>query len=120
MSTPQRPGGAQPGILTLNIKDNSALYLAYMPFIKNGGLFIPTAKEYRLGDEVFILLTLMESDERLPVAGKVVWITPRAAQGKRVQGIGVQFTTQDGGAAQQRIETLLAGSLNSEKPTHSM
>ena len=66
MSTiPPRPGGPQPGILTLNIKDKSALFSAYMPFVKNGGLFIPTSKEYRLGDEVFILLTLMDSTERL-------------------------------------------------------
>lgn len=120
MSTPQRPAGIQPGILTLNIKDKSALYISYMPFIKNGGLFIPTSKEYRLGDEVFILLTLMESTERLPVAGKVVWVTPRAAQGKRAQGIGVQFSVQDNGATQKKIEALLAGALGSDRPTHTM
>jgi type IV pilus assembly protein PilZ len=50
-----RPGGAQPGILTLNIKDKSALYVSYMPFIKNGGLFIPTTRDSKLGDEVFLL-----------------------------------------------------------------
>ncbi len=120
MSTPARPGGAQPGILTLNIKDKAALYVAYMPFIKNGGLFIPTAKEYRLGDEVFILLTLMESPERIPVAGKVVWLTPKGAQNKRVQGIGVQFSPQDGGTTQKKIETLLAGALGADRPTHTM
>ncbi len=110
----------QPGILTLNIKDKSALYVAYMPFIKNGGLFIPTSKEYRLGDEVFILLTLMDSSERLPVAGKVVWITPRGAQGKRAQGIGVQFSSQDNGTTQKKIETLLAGAVGAERATHTM
>lgn len=121
MSTPPpRPGGAQPGILTLNIKDKSALFAAYMPFVKNGGLFIPTSKEYRLGDEVFILLTLMDSAERLPVAGKVVWVTPRAAQGKRVQGIGVQFSLQDGGSTQQKIETQLAGTAGFDRPTQTM
>jgi type IV pilus assembly protein PilZ len=120
MSTPQRPTGVQPGILTLNLKDKSALYVSYMPFIKNGGLFIPTSKEYRLGDEVFILLTLMDSAERLPVAGKVVWVTPRAAQGKRAQGIGVQFSSQDGGATQKKIESVLAGALTADRPTHTM
>ena len=119
MSTAPRPGG-QPGILTLNIKDKSALYVAYMPFVKNGGLFIPTEKSYKLGDEVFILLTLMDSAERLPVAGKVVWVTPRGAQNKRQQGIGVQFSTQDLGATQKKIETALAGALGSDRPTHTM
>ena len=114
-----RPGGAQPGILTLNIKDKSALYVSYMPFIKNGGLFIPTTRDSKLGDEVFLLLTLMDSTERLPVAGKVVWVTPRGAQGKRQQGIGVQFSTQDGGVTQKKIETLLAG-VPTDRPTHTM
>jgi len=66
-------------ILTLTIKDKNALYAAYMPFISNGGLFIPTSRKYQLGDEVFMLLTLMEDQERIPVAGKVVWITPVGA-----------------------------------------
>ena len=58
----------KPGLLTLTIKDKSALYLAYMPFVKNGGLFIPTNSNYRLGDEVFMLLNLMGEEEKLPVA----------------------------------------------------
>ena len=108
------------GILTLTIKDKSALYVAYMPFIKNGGLFIPTSKPYRLGDEVFILLTLMDQTERLPVAGRIVWVTPRGAQGKRAAGIGVQFSDQDNGQTQKKIETYLAGALGAERPTHTM
>lgn len=120
-SQPPRAGGGAPtGILTLHIKDKSALYVAYMPFVKNGGLFIPTNKEYRLGDEVFMLLTLIESPERLPVAGKVIWVTPRGAQNKRVQGIGVQFSTQDAGATQKKIEGLLTGALGADRPTHTM
>lgn len=108
------------GILTLTIKDKSALYVAYMPFIKNGGLFIPTSKPYRLGDEVFILLTLMDQTERLPVAGRIVWVTPRGAQGKRAAGIGVQFSDQDNGQTQKKIETYLAGALGADRPTHTM
>ncbi|MCK5724161.1 MAG: pilus assembly protein PilZ, partial [Gammaproteobacteria bacterium] len=68
------PVGRQ-GILSLTIKDKSALYAAYMPFVKHGGLFIPTNKNYGLGEEVFMLLTLMEETEKLPVAGKIIWIT---------------------------------------------
>ncbi|QHS09492.1 PilZ domain-containing protein [Sinimarinibacterium sp. NLF-5-8] len=119
MNGPSASSG-QPAILTLNIKDKAALYSGYMPFIKNGGLFIPTTKEYRLGDEVFILLTLMEDPERLPVAGKIIWITPKGAQNKRPQGIGVQFSEQDGGVTQKKIEALLAGALGGERPTHTM
>lgn len=108
------------GILSLTIKDKSALYAAYMPFVKGGGLFIPTKKSYRIGDEVFMLLTLMEEPEKLPVAGKIIWITPVGAQGNRAAGIGVQFSEQDDGAARNKIEGFLAGTLDSERPTHTM
>lgn len=112
-------GGARNGILSLTIKDKAVLYAAYMPFVKNGGLFIPTNKTYKLGDEVFMLLNLMEEPEKLPVAGKVVWVTPRGAQGNRAAGIGVQFSDQDD-TASNKIENYLAGSLDSDRPTHTM
>jgi type IV pilus assembly protein PilZ len=108
------------GILSLTIKDKSALYAAYMPFIKGGGLFIPTKKSYQIGDEVFMLLTLMDETEKLPVAGKIVWITPPGAQGNRAAGIGVQFSDQDDGVARNKIEGYLAGALDSDRPTHTM
>ena len=113
------PAGRQ-GILSLTIKDKSALYAAYMPFVRNGGLFIPTNKSYGLGDEVFMLLTLMEETEKLPVAGKIIWVTPKGAQGNRAAGIGVQFSDQDGGAARTKIDTYLAGALKSDRQTHTM
>ena len=116
------PGGRDPrqGILSLTIRDKSALYASYMPFIKNGGLFIPTAKPYNIGDEVFMLLSLMDSKEKLPVAGRVVWITPIHAQGNKTAGIGVQFSELDKGATRNKIETHLAGALSSDRATHTM
>jgi len=108
------------GILSLAIKDKGSLYAAYIPFVQNGGLFIPTIKPYQLGDEVFMLLSLMDETERLPVAGNVVWITPANAQGNRTAGIGVQFSKQDNGQTRNKIETLLAGALQADRPTHTM
>ena len=114
-------GGARQGILSLAVKDKNALFQAYMPFLKQGGVFVPTPKRYFIGDEVFLLLTLPESTERLPVAGKVVWVTPAGAQGNRAAGIGVQFAeTPEGEAVKGKIEAILAGILNSDKPTHTM
>lgn len=107
------------GILSLTIKDKAVLYSAYMPFLVNGGLFVPTNKVYQVGEEVFMLLTLMDEPEKIPIAGKVVWVTPRGAQGNRTAGIGVQFSEQDN-SANSKIETHLAGSLGSDRPTHTL
>ena len=112
------PGGRN-GILSLTIKDKSVLYAAYMPFIKNGGLFIPTSKQYQLGDEVFMLLKLMDEPEKIPVAGKVVWVTPKGAQGNKVAGVGVQFNDEDD-IVRNKIETYLAGAIKSDRMTHTM
>lgn len=108
------------GILSLTIRDKNVLYAAYMPFVKNGGLFIPTNRAYSLGEEVFMLLNLMDESERIPVAGKIIWITPMGAEGSRAAGIGVQFSEEDGGSTRARIENYLAGSLESQRPTHTM
>jgi type IV pilus assembly protein PilZ len=115
------PSGARQGILSLAVKDKAALYNAYMPYLKHGGIFVPTVKRYFLGDEVFLLLTLPESSERLPVAGKVIWITPTGAQGNRTAGIGVQFTeSAEGENVKGKIEALLAGTLSADRPTNTM
>lgn len=108
------------GILSLTIRDKGALYSAYMPFVKNGGLFIATPRAFRLGDEVFMLLTLMEEKERMPIAGRVVWITPKGAPGNRMAGIGVQFSDLDKGQTRNKIENYLAGALKSDRQTHTM
>ena len=113
--------GLRQGILTLNIKDKDSLYASYMPFIKGGGIFVPTTKRYFIGDDVFILATLPESNERLPIAGKVIWVTPPGAQGNRLAGIGVQIAASaEGTRARDLMETLLAGRSESEKPTYTM
>ena len=108
------------GILTVSIKDKSALYAAYMPFIINGGLFIPTNRDYEMGQEVFLLLNLMEETERLPIAGKVIWKTPPRSGSYKSSGIGLQFSDQDGGKARNKIETYLAGALESDRSTYTM
>jgi len=110
----------RPGVLSLSIKDKNALYAAYMPFVKNGGLFIPTSRKYKLGEEVFMLLNLLKGNEKIPVAGRVVWITPPGAQGQKHAGVGIQFNQKDSGPARNKIETLLGGALKSTRPTHTL
>lgn len=122
LAKPVRPGPnvARPGVLSLTIKDKNALYAAYMPFVKGGGIFVPSNRAYKLGEEIFMLLTLMDSKEKIPVAGHVIWITPSGAQGSRTSGIGIQFSEKDSGVARNKIEGILAGALNSERLTHTM
>jgi type IV pilus assembly protein PilZ len=115
------PSTGRPGAISLNIKEKSILYAAYMPYVRGGGVFIPTARPYRLGDEIFMLISLMEDPTKLPVAGKVIWVTPPGCHGNRVQGVGVQFKEDESGAlVRSRIESLLSGQLGLNRPTHTL
>ena len=105
--------------LFLTVKDRMQLYECYMPFLKDGGLFIPTDADHALGEAVSVLLDLMHEPERARVAGKVVWITPKGAQGNRPAGIGVGFDAE-GDALRRKIETYLAGALGSQRRTHTL
>lgn len=110
----------KPGVLSLAIKERASLYAAYMGYVKGGGLFIPTTKPFKMGEEVFMLLSLLDDPLKLKVVGHVVWITP-TTQGNRPQGIGVQFSEKDGGQeARNKIEALLGSALKSARPTHTM
>jgi type IV pilus assembly protein PilZ len=110
----------KPGVLSLAIKEKNALYAAYMPYVKGGGLFIPTNKAFKVGEEVFMLLSLVDDPVKLKVVGKVVWLTP-AAQANRPQGIGVQFSEKDGGIeVRNKIEAILGGALKANRATHTM
>ncbi len=113
-------GALKPGVLSLAIKEKVALYAAYMPFLAGGGLFIPTNKPFKMGEEVFMLLSLLDDPLKLKVVGNVVWITP-ATQGNKPQGVGVQFNEKNGGLeARNKIEALLGNVLKSSRPTHTM
>ena len=107
----------QPGLLTLNLPDRAALYAAYMPFVRNGGLFVPTDAEFAIGDEVLLLLTYEK--ERFSINGKVAWINPKGAQGRRRQGVGVQFSPESADA-QKHFEAVLGGMLSGERATDTM
>ncbi len=67
-----------------------------------------------------MLVSLPDEAAKIPVSGRVVWITPGDAQGKRAQGVGIQFSNDEAGrSAKKNIERLLAGMLDSSKITHT-
>ncbi len=112
---------ARPSVLSLAIKEKAALYAAYMPFLKNGGIFLPTQKPYALGDEIYLILALMDDPNKYPIAGKVAWITPAGANNNKAQGIGVHFPDDESGQkARLRIEEILGAALRSSRATHTL
>ena len=112
---------SRPGVFTLVIRSKSALYAAWMPLLKHGGIFLPSNRSHSLGEDVLILLTLLDDPNKIPLQGNVAWINPAHSAGNRPQGIGVQL--HDGEVARElrkKVEGLLAGALQSSRPTHTI
>lgn len=111
----------RPSVIQLAIKEKAALYAAYIPLFGEGGIFIPTAREYKLGDDIYVLLSLPDDPQRYPVAGKVAWVTPAKAAGSRTQGVGIQFPKDEKSRLLKiKIEEILGAALGSDRPTQTI
>ena len=120
-ASPAATSAARPSVIQLVFREKGALYAAYIPLFTEGGLFVPTTREYRLGDDIYLLLSLPEDPQRYPVAGKVAWITPANASGGRTQGVGVRFPNDEKTRQLKvKIEELLGTTLQSSKPTQTI
>jgi type IV pilus assembly protein PilZ len=114
------PAG-RPSVIQLVFREKGALYAAYVPLFAEGGLFVPSTREYQLGDDIYLLLTLPGDPQRYPVAGKVGWITPANTSGGRTQGVGVRFPSDEKTRVLKiKIEELLGTSISSSKPTQTI
>ncbi len=111
----------RPSVIQLSIKEKAALYAAYIPMFTEGGVFIPTPRDYMLGDDVYVLLSLPDDTQRYPVAGKVAWVTPSKAAGGRTQGVGIVFPKDEKSRAlKAKIEDILGAHLASDRPTQTI
>jgi type IV pilus assembly protein PilZ len=112
---------ARPSVIQLVFREKGALYAAYIPLFADGGLFVPTARDYKLGEDIYLLLSLPDDPQRYPVAGKVGWVTPANASGGRTQGVGVRFPTDEKTRMLKvKIEEILGTSISSSKPTQTI
>jgi type IV pilus assembly protein PilZ len=112
---------SRPSVIQLSIKEKAALYAAYIPLFADGGIFIPATRDYRLGDDVYVLLSLPDDTQRYPVAGKVAWVTPAKAQAGRTQGVGIRFPPDEKSRQLKlKIEEILGSSLGSDRPTQTI
>jgi type IV pilus assembly protein PilZ len=112
---------SRPTVIQLVFREKGALYAAYIPLFAEGGVFVPTTRDYKLGDDIYLLLSLPDDPQRYPVAGKVAWLTPANASGGRTQGVGVRFPADEKTRALRvKIEEVLGTSISSAKPTQTL
>lgn len=107
------------GIIQVNIPDRKVLQSSYMPFVNGGGLFIPSNQAVKMDDEIFVLATLPDQSQKIPLTGKVIWISYKQTVGKP-QGFAIQLSGEKGIYYKMEAEKLLAGSMSLNHPSFTM
>ncbi|MDM1756562.1 MULTISPECIES: PilZ domain-containing protein [Acinetobacter] len=107
------------GLLQVVIADRATLQASYMSFVQGGGLFVPSNQAVKMGEEVFLLATLPEQSQKIPLTGKVIWISQKQS-GKKPQGFAIQLSGEKGVYYKNEAEKLLAGVKASERNSFTM
>lgn len=89
------------------LRDIIELNLSYIPFVKHGGIFIPTRESFVLTDEVEVELQILPKSDTIIIPGKVIWITPVNALNSVVAGIGIQFKSEQAEAIRLKLESYM-------------
>ena len=107
--------------LVCKLKDEDSLYKAYMPYIKDGGIFVPTKKDsYKLGDIVNLQLEILTDTTPTFVSGIVVWIAPQVPHSDFTAGIGVRMQGDEAKDIRKRIESAINNKLKMNDPTNTL
>ncbi len=114
------PSNSRLPIVPLRFKSANQLYKSFMPWLKNGGLFVPTSKRFEMGQEVLLMVILPGMVDKLPAAGVVAWACPKDVTGHNKPGVGIEFTDQEGVALRLRIESMLVEQLKAKEPTYTL
>jgi type IV pilus assembly protein PilZ len=110
----------RPSVVSLVIKERASLFASYMPFIEGGGVFVPSQKDYNMGDTVFVILQLMDSPRKFSISGKVIWISPPGIP-QKTQGVGIQLPADEAGRELKGyIEKSLGNALGSSRKNHTI
>lgn len=98
--------------------DRETLHKIYMPFVEGGGFFLATDKDYRLGDRVHFVVSLLDEPESSVLAATVIWSASH--HGLQYQrGIGVQLADQTS-ALSRKVEAYLAANISPNIPSFTL
>jgi len=89
--------------ITYHIPNKIELNRSYMPFVLNGGLFIPTTENYTLNAIITAHIKLPDENTVTEINATVIWLTPPNAIDYPKTGIGVQFIGDNGTALKDKI-----------------
>lgn len=92
MSLVRSPDNTPRRLLHITITEPEALRRCYLPFLRNGGLFVPTTETYSLRQQLFLVLKLPGTTQVQGVLTRVACLTPAQAHDGRIMGVGLAFT----------------------------
>lgn len=113
-------GASRASLLQFSPKDANTLYAHYIKKFTYGGIFVPTARDFDMGAEVIVALTLPQRPELFALGGRVAWITPAKAPYGRSQGVGIAFDDDEKSkAVREAVAGILGDLLQSGRGTQT-
>lgn len=103
----------------LDLSDLNDLKTHYLPFLKRGGLFIPTSRQVKPGSKLVLEVLLPNLSGPKTLQGQLAWRTPVGAQDRRLPGVGLHFA-EDYEEVKNYIEEQLANFTGKEAPSHTI
>lgn len=92
--------------------DLHALKRAYMPFVVDGAIFIPTDETVALNDLMTVSIVLPESQYEYTFTGEIIWISPKSSE---LPGIGVTCSDDEGREFNKVVRELISELKGDEK-----
>ena len=119
---PAAPQAAPDRILQLRLESKPIIYASYMSFLEYGGVFMPSADKFHMGEEVLLVLELVGArTDKLFIKTQVCWINSNPSASGRPKGVGLAFGSDESGLkAKTLFEAILTGLLHNERPTYTL
>jgi len=93
--------------ITATIANLEQLKSAYLPFLVNGGVLVPSEADHEIGNDVLVELNLFCCNEPLDFSGKIVWTSPSNMHTEAMLGTGIEFSDEQAKALCKQFEIFL-------------
>lgn len=84
-------------------ENTKQLQNAFLPFVSNGGILIPTTEKVELGEKIIVEL-LLPDNHSVRFTGKVIWTTPDIKHDIQPT-IGIEFSEENAGEIRGKVNS---------------
>lgn len=94
--------------IQLYFKARHHLYMSYMPDVQTFGLFVPTSRDLEIGQNIHVLLKILDEPERSFISARVIDKREAGNKAEKPKGLFLQFDDENSLELKNKIDELLS------------